>query len=182
MGGPMGIYDEKIYPWLYEEKKIIKTAINSGKIVLGICLGAQLIADALGAKVYKNQYREIGWFDIKRSPASENTILYEVFPEHAEVFHWHGDTFDIPEGASILAESEACKNQGFVLENRIVAFQFHLETTRQSAEALIENCREDLDGSRFVQIESELLSNNQRFSNINKIMFAILEVLEKENS
>jgi GMP synthase-like glutamine amidotransferase len=175
MGGPMGIYDEEIYPWLNAEKQFIKTAINSKKVVIGICLGAQLIADVLGAKVYKNKHREIGWFNITRSADANNTILSNVIPENSEVFHWHGDTFEIPEGAYALAESEACKNQGFILNDRVVAFQFHLETTLESASALIENCRDELDGSQYVQTEQEMLSNEQRFSNINSVMFSILD-------
>ncbi len=175
MGGPMGIYDEEIYPWLNAEKKFIKTAIDSKKVVIGICLGAQLIADVLGAKVYKNKHREIGWFNITRSADANNTILSNVIPENSEVFHWHGDTFEIPEGAYALAESEACKNQGFILNDRVVAFQFHLETTLESASALIENCRDELDGSQYVQTEEEMLSNEQRFSHINSVMFSILD-------
>lgn len=182
MGGPMGIYDEQIYPWLNAEKQFIKTAINSGKIVLGICLGAQLIADVLGAKVYKNKHREIGWFNITRSADANNTILSEVIPENTEVFHWHGDSFEIPQGAYALASSEACKNQGFILDDRVVAFQFHLETTLKSASALIENCRDELDGSQYVQTEAEMLSDEQRFSKINSVMFAILSELESKNA
>ena len=178
MGGPMGIYDDEAYPWLTAEKQFIKSAISSGKLVLGICLGAQLIADALGAKVYKNKYREIGWFEINRSRHAQDTILSTAIPEQAEVFHWHGDTFNIPNGAKLLAESAACKNQGFILEDRIVAFQFHLETTPESAKALIENCRDELDGSQYVQSEHEIMSDIKKFSNINQIMFSVLEALE----
>lgn len=180
MGGPMGIYDEAIYPWLTAEKRFIKEAIDSGKIVLGICLGAQLIADALGAKIYQNEYREIGWFNINRSLETEGTILSSAIPDEVEVFHWHGDTFDMPTGAKALASSEACKNQGFILHDRVVGFQFHLESTLQSAGALIENCGDDLDGSRYVQTESEMLSDKLKFNNINAVMCAVLEVLEAQ--
>ncbi len=182
MGGPMGIYDEESYPWLSAEKRFIKEAINSGKIVLGICLGAQLIADALGARIYKNEHREIGWFNISRSPDTSGTILSTAIAEQTEVFHWHGDTFDIPDGANALAESEACKNQGFILHDRVVGLQFHLETTFGSATALIENCRNELDGSQYVQSEGEMLSNIQRFSTINKVMFSVLNALESKNT
>lgn len=181
MGGPMGIYDEKAYPWLTSEKRFLYDAIESGKVVLGICLGAQLIADVLGAKVYKNRHREIGWFPINRSPEARDTILSTAMPERLEVFHWHGDTFDIPRGANILAESEACNNQGFVLDDRIVALQFHLETTVQSATSLIANCRDELDGSLYVQSEGEILAQDQRFSTINRVMVSVLEALESRN-
>ncbi len=181
MGGPMGIYDESDYPWLAREKRFIKQTIEAGKKVMGVCLGAQLIADALGARVYKNDYREIGWFEILRSSEIDNTALKNVLPSKAEVFHWHGDTFDLPENAIPVAESEACKNQGFIFENRVLAFQFHLETTPRSAQLLIENCGDELDGSRYVQSADEILSNNNRFLTINQIMSSVLHVLENRD-
>lgn len=181
MGGPMGIYDEKIYPWLIEEKQFIKEAVSAGKIVLGICLGAQLIADVLGAKVYKNKYREIGWFPLTVTPETDNTILSKVFSKQVEAFHWHGDTFDIPKGAVAIAESKACKNQGFIFDNRVLALQFHLETTPESATALVKNCADELDGSQYVQSEEQIFENPQKFSNINKIMSAVLNALENNN-
>lgn len=180
MGGPMGIQDEVEHPWLKQEKGFIQQAIISGKTILGICLGAQLIAAVLGAKIYKNRYREIGWFDITRSPEAETTILTTALPEQVEVFHWHGDTFDLPHGAKPLASSSACQNQGFILDNRIVGLQFHLEITPESAQTLIHNCRDELDGSQYVQSEQEMLAKPQRFSQINQIMVDILDCLEKQ--
>lgn len=182
MGGPMSIYDEKTYPWLSAEKKFIKEAIDAGKIVLGICLGAQLIADVQGAKIYKNKHREIGWFDTSRSPETDQTILSTAIPSQFKALHWHGDTFDMPAGAQALASSEACKNQGFIIHNRVVGFQFHLETTLHSANALIEHCRDELDASHYVQTENDMLSDKQRFTDINQIMHAVLEALEKQFS
>jgi len=181
MGGPMGIYDYDQYPWLSDEKRFIKAAIDADKIVLGICLGAQLIADVLGAKVYPNEHREIGWFNINRLPGVDETILANVLPEQVEVFHWHGDTFDIPEGAVSLAESEACPRQGFIFDNRVVAFQFHLEASVESAAALIEHCGDELDGSRYVQSENEMLSNVKRFDDINAVMSSVLSALERRH-
>ncbi len=181
MGGPMGIYDEEIYPWLKEEKQFIKEAVLAGKIVLGICLGAQLIADVLGAKVYKNKYREIGWFNLNITPQTDNTILSKVFSQPVEAFHWHGDTFDIPNGAVSIAESDACKNQGFIFDNRVLALQFHLETTPESATALVTNCADELDGSQYVQSEEQIFEKPEKFSNINKTMSAVLNALEINN-
>ena len=178
MGGSMGVYDEIKFPWLIEEKIFIQKAIESGKIVLGICLGAQLIADVLGAKVFKNEYREIGWFPIERKNGVGKSILAHVFPKTLEVFHWHGDTFELPKGAHLLASSEACRNQGFIFEDHVVGLQFHLETTPHSAALLIENCRNEMDGSKFVQDENEILANDKKFSRINEIMRLVLEKLE----
>jgi len=179
MGGPMGINDENEYPWLKRESDYIRQVIDAGKIVLGICLGAQLIAAALGAKVYKNHYREIGWFKINRYPEADDTILSSVIPTQTEVFHWHGDTFDIPAGAKPLASSAACSNQGFILDNRVVGLQFHLETTPETAQILIDNCRNELDGSTYVQSERDILAEPQKFTRNNQIMSAALDVLEK---
>jgi len=161
-----------------KEKSLIKSSIESGKIVLGICLGAQFIADALGSKVYKNSYREIGWFPINVAKQLDNTIFQGVFPQGIEVFHWHGETFDIPASGVLVASSEACQNQGFIVENRIVGLQFHLETTLDSAKALIENCRNELDGSKFVQNEKDILAKEKRFLPINELMIAVLKRLE----
>lgn len=182
MGGPMGVYDEEKYAWLGAEKRFIKETIESGKIVLGICLGAQLIADVLGARIYENSHREIGWFNVRRSPDMDGTILSEVIPEEIEVFHWHSDTFDIPQNANVLAESEACQNQGFIWHDRVIGFQFHLETTFQSASALVENCGEELGDSQYVQTGKEILSDQGKFEKINRVMQSVLEVLEKSEA
>jgi GMP synthase-like glutamine amidotransferase len=178
MGGPMGVSDELHYPWMSKEKSLIKSSIESGKIILGICLGAQFIADALGSKVYPNSHREIGWFPINVAKQLDNTIFQGVFPQGIEVFHWHGETFEIPASGVLVASSEACQNQGFIVENRIVGLQFHLETTLDSAKALIENCRNELDGSKFVQNEKDILEKEKRFLLINKLMIAVLKRLE----
>ena len=178
MGGPMGVGDELQYSWMSKEKSFIKSAIESGKIVLGVCLGAQLIAEALGAKVYNNGDREIGWFPIDTPKPENYTILQGVFPQGIEVFHWHGETFDIPTPGILLASSKACHNQAFIVENRVVGLQFHLETTLDSAKALVENCRNELDGSKFVQNEKEILAQEGRFLRMTQVMAAVLEKLQ----
>ena len=178
MGGPMGIYDHEEHSWLVAEKEFIKQTIDAGKKILGICLGAQLIADVLGAQVYKGEHREIGWFDIKMASALNHSSLMGIFPQTMEVFHWHGDTFDIPAAALPLASSEACRNQGFIYEDRVVALQFHLETTPESAGLLIEHCGDELDGSRFVQSEQEIMADDARFTQLNGYMEALLKAME----
>jgi GMP synthase (glutamine-hydrolysing) len=182
MGGPMGVYDQLQYPWLTEEKTLIRRSIESGKTVLGICLGAQLIADVLGARVFNNEFREIGWFPIERKLKATDSKLANVFPDTLEVFHWHGDTFEIPQGAELLASSEACENQGFVIDSRVLGLQFHLETTSESAAALIKNCHGELDGSKYVQSAAEMLSDEFRFLSINGVMYSLLEKLENQDS
>ncbi|MDX8382205.1 MAG: type 1 glutamine amidotransferase [Ghiorsea sp.] len=194
MGGPMGIYDHDRYPWLVAEKDLIKQAIDAGKHVLGICLGAQLIADVLGARVYKGEHKEIGWFEIVSSLDLKTTIIDGAFPKTFEAFHWHSDTFDIPKGAIAVGASEACKHQGFVFGDKVVALQFHLETTPKRVAALIEHCSDELDGSTHVQSENKMMKGEMlagermademrvteaRFDPLNKLMFAVLDKMER---
>ncbi len=176
LGGPMGVSDESIHPWLPAEKRCIERAIQSGKRVIGICLGAQLIAEVLGATVYKNPFREIGWFPVTRSSGAVASGIGRSLPDTFPAFHWHGDTFSIPAGAAHVAESPACENQGFVLEDRVVALQFHLEATPGSIRALVDNCRDDLDGSEFVQSEQDIL-NPVHIGNSNRLFEGILSNL-----
>ncbi|MEO8962417.1 MAG: type 1 glutamine amidotransferase, partial [Ginsengibacter sp.] len=120
MGGTMGVCDEDKYEWLAAGKLFIRKAINAGKTVIGICLGAQLIAEVLGAKVYPNRYKEIGWYPIELNALSLENKLFNDFDHELTVFHWHGDTFDIPENAIWLASSEACKNQAFLYNEKVL--------------------------------------------------------------
>jgi GMP synthase-like glutamine amidotransferase len=179
MGGPMGVYDEDLYPWLTAEKKFIADAINAGKKIMGICLGAQLLACVLGAKVTRNPHREIGWFPLQTGANTTDHPIAKILSTCTNVFHWHGDTFDLPANAQLIASSQACKHQAFVIENQIYGFQFHLETTEASATALIENCSEDLDNSRFVQTPAEMLIDKQKFIAINEAMSAVFDQLLK---
>lgn len=174
MGGPMGVYDEATLPWLISEKQFIKATIAAGKRVLGVCLGAQLLAEVLGAQVYRNAFREIGWWPVTKRAECSSSRLASAFPESAEVFHWHGDTFSLPQGAQLLCSSSGCRNQGFVWEERVLALQFHLETTPASAEALVSHCSNELDGSRYVQEAAAMLAMPERFAAINALMGALL--------
>jgi GMP synthase-like glutamine amidotransferase len=177
MGGPMGIYDEALYPWLADEKALIKDAINAGKIVLGICLGAQLIADVLGGKVTRNAYKEIGWLPLQIQPEASEHPIARILAKYPEVFHWHGDTFAIPPGAIHIARSEGCLNQAYVINDKVYGFQFHLETTPASAAALIEHCAEDIDGSRYTQGAQAMLGDAQRFAAINRAMSEVISYI-----
>ncbi len=179
MGGPMSVHDIEQHPWLIEEQKYILDSIKSGKRMLGICLGAQLIAAVLGARIIKNDQREIGWFEIIRSQQTSETIFSNSWPESIKVFHWHGETFELPKGAQLLASSDACVNQGFILDDRIVGLQFHLEVTTKAVASLIENCHDELDGSAYVQSPNELVSAESCFTEINQLLSVILGRMEE---
>jgi GMP synthase-like glutamine amidotransferase len=176
MGGPMGIYDEQEYPWLITEKSFVQTAIEVGKPVLGICLGAQLIADVLGARVSANTQKEIGWFPVTRTNLIPDGLM-GILPENQTVFHWHGDTFDLPAGAVHLYASNACRNQAFLYKDRVLALQFHLETTFESGIPLIQNCRTELVPGPSIQTEQEIVDGIKRFAGINGTMNRILEYM-----
>lgn len=129
LGGPMGAYEEDRFPYLYQVQKLVREAAAGTIPCLGICLGGQIIARALGADVYKNPVKEIGWTPIHLLPAAEANLLFRDMPTGFSVFQWHADTFALPEGAVLLASSEACRNQAFVYANHVWALQFHLEVT-----------------------------------------------------
>lgn len=177
MGGPINIYEHDLHPWLTGEKKFIEQSIKSQKTVIGICLGAQLIADVLGQKVYSGEQKEIGWFPVFKTEQARQTPAADFLPDETDVFHWHGDTFNIPHGALHIARSEACNNQGFIYDRRVVGLQFHLETTRQSAKLLIENCGDEIVAGRFIQSPDEMLSDESRFKTVNNLMDTLMESL-----
>jgi GMP synthase-like glutamine amidotransferase len=180
MGGPMSVNDEPVYPWLVHEKKFIRRAIEAGKSVLGICLGAQLIASSLGARVYPNRHKEIGWFPVEGVPSSDDSMF--DFPPSLEVFHWHGETFDMPPGAVHLARSDACENQAFQIRKSVIGLQFHLETTPESATEIVSNCRDELIPLQYVQTAEEILSAKpENYQSINRMMGTVLSFLQPSN-
>ena len=149
MGGPMNIYQDKKYPWLMDEKRFIEQAIQRDKVVLGICLGAQLIAHVLGATVERSSFREIGWFPVKF--LTHKTALLKNVPDQCVALHWHEDTFLMPRGAVHLARSAACLNQAFSYNHaRVIALQFHLEITRVGIGRLIDACGQSLPNEKYV--------------------------------
>jgi len=177
MGGPMNIYEEAKYPWLVREKQCIREAISSGKKVLGICLGAQLIADALGGRVTQNAFKEIGWFPVELTPEARVASLFHFLPERFLALHWHGDTFALPPGALHVARSEACENQAFLYGGRVLGLQFHLEFTRQSMDAILPHCADELVPGTYVQTADTMYPSDETFSEMNGVMFGLLDQL-----
>ena len=181
MGGPMGVYDEAEYPWLTDEKRFIEQVIAVGKTVLGVCLGSQLIACVLGARVHRNAEKEIGWFPIQLTDEAKSSALFSDLPTTQDVFHWHADMFDLPAGAIHMARSAACEHQAFVLDERVVGLQFHLETTKQSAQGLIQNCHNELIPARFIQTAEEMIADERRFTAINRTLEQLLDRLAQSS-
>ncbi|BAY91269.1 MULTISPECIES: type 1 glutamine amidotransferase [unclassified Tolypothrix] len=175
MGGPMNIYEYDQYPWLKTEKDFIEAAIQKNKVVIGICLGSQLIADVLGSKVYQGREKEIGWYPITLTPEAHNYSVFASFPQSFNVFHWHGDTFDLPPGAVRIAYSEVCANQAFIYGDQVLGLQFHLESTKESVSQIIENCAAELVSGKYIQKAEEMLARDDDFSKINTFMCQILD-------
>jgi GMP synthase-like glutamine amidotransferase len=138
MGGPMNVDEIKKYPYLAKEVTLIQEMIKQKKPVLGICLGSQLIAKALGSKVYPNKTKEVGWHPIELSMNGIMDDLFKEVPNNTVVLHWHGDTFDLPKGATHLASTEKCQNQAFKYGENVYALQFHLEATPALAQTWAE--------------------------------------------
>ena len=159
MGGPMSVDDEDKFEWLKTEKSFIKEVIASGKLVLGICLGSQLLAQALGAKVYPNKEKEIGFFPVTKTREGKQDEVFSNSPESWTVFKWHGDTFDLPDEAVHLFESTACKHQVFRKGN-CTGIQFHPEADNALLRSMIDHGRNELVEAAYVQTEKEILDND----------------------
>lgn len=180
MGGPMNVYEVVEHPWLIAEKKFIRQAIRENKIVLGVCLGAQLISDVMGGPVRRNEQSEIGWFPVQLTEEGKQSALLADLPQEFTVLHWHGDTFALPPGAVHLARSAGCANQAFSIGNRVLGLQFHLEFTPEVARDML-NSGEPLGQDTYIQRSEEILEQPERFSDSHKLMHAILDRLAQSS-
>jgi len=175
MGGPMGVYDEAIYSWLAEEKECIKQAIENGKTVIGICLGSQLITEVLGAKVYPNKQKEIGWFNLQLTDKGKALPIVSGFQDEFPVFHWHGDTFDLPAGSKRLFKSDITANQAFLYNEKVLGLQFHFEVTPETLLGMVENGKNELVASDTIQSAEQILQKTAYIEQNNQLMFRLLD-------
>ncbi|MDR1881941.1 MAG: type 1 glutamine amidotransferase [Prevotella sp.] len=176
MGGPMGTYEEDKYPWLKDEKNFVKKVIDAGKTALGICLGSQIIANVLGAEVYPNKEKEIGWLPVTFTDHTAQK-LFDGREKSPVVFQWHGDTFDLPDEAILLASSEACVNQAFLYREKALGLQFHFEITEKSYAEMLDNGLDELTDGKYIQTEEYIRKNTQYIPECNRMMRAILDRL-----
>ena len=168
MGGPMSANDD--LPYLRQEIQVIRHAVEAGQPVLGVCLGSQLIAKALGANVYKNSTKEIGWFDVHLTDAGRQDPILSGLEGSETVFHWHGETFDLPEGAAWLAYSDACRHQAYRVGLKTYGLQFHLEVT---PEMISDWCSQDANCGdvRELQTPVDPNRNAQRLAGLSRLVF-----------
>ncbi len=176
LGGPMSANDSE--SWIAREKQFIEEAIAGSKYIVGLCLGGQMIASALGANIIKSPDREVGYHTTYRIPFSEkyNDLIATIPPEFP-AFHWHSEMFEIPEGAKLFATTEGCPNQAFMYSDRVVGLQFHLETTPTAALELIENCGNDLKyAGRFISNSEDISEKRpKRDKKMNGILLVMLD-------
>ena len=183
MGGSMSVHDVALYPWLQPEKELVKSAITAGKIVTGICLGSQLIADVLGGKVYRHAWREIGWFPIHLTEAGKNSDWFSEGWDNQLFFHWHGETFDLPPSAIHLAFSEGCKHQAFSVGNGVFGWQFHPEATLQTVHQMLQSGSEDLMADRFVMTDEQIRAVTvKNLIETRRLYFDLLYRIEVKNA
>lgn len=177
MGGPMNVYQHRDHPWLVPEKRLIAETVASGRRVLGVCLGAQLIADALGGKVCQNPEREIGWFPVHAAPDGAASPF--AFPPEVRAFHWHGDTFSLPPASTWLARSAGCDHQAFAVGSRVLGLQCHLEMTRADIDRVAGACAEELTTGRFVRAPGQLATGADEGS-AGELLDRFLSILEAD--
>jgi len=175
MGGPMSANDEAKLPWMAGEKRLIAEALAGQTPVLGVCLGAQLIADVAGARVHAAATPEIGWFPVRLTEAAESHPLFRDLPSELVPLHWHGETFDLPAGSVRLAGSPACPNQAFAIGSSVLGLQFHLEASAESLAALVENCRHEIVPGPCVQGEAEIMAGVTAAAELHAILYRVLD-------
>ena len=175
LGGPMNVYESAKYPFLTAEIRFLSQVIGEDKKVLGICLGAQLLAVALGARVTAAPCKEIGWFPVNplRLEGSPGVFDHLADPFHA--FHWHGDMFLIPPGAGRIASSTACANQAFQYRQQVLGIQFHLETNQDSLENMIIHCGQELVHAPFIQDADTLRRKSTHIPAMRANLFQLLD-------
>ena len=177
MGGPMDADDESMSPWLIPEKRFVAETIAAGGLILGICLGAQIVAEVLGGRVKRAEQCEIGWYPVRLTETGGSEPLFERWPDEVVVGHWHGDTFDLPLGLEPTLSSEVTPNQAFVFEDRVVGLQFHLEWNEQALSALFDESLEDLDdGGSTTMSEEEFAGGIDEYIPVcRELLFGLLD-------
>lgn len=180
MGGPMNVYEEKEYPFLKDEDRLIKAALSKKLPMIGVCLGAQLMAKAAGAKVTKGEKKEIGWYPLYLTEEAMTDPVFRGLPKEIEVFQWHGDTFDIPRGALRLASSELFPSQAFRIGDNAYAFQFHIEVTERIIKEWAGLNEEELTSVKdYIDSKKVLAESKEKAEGLEKLAKTIYKGLLK---
>lgn len=183
MGGPMGAYEAEAYPWLASEIAFISEAVTSGALVLGICLGCQLLARAIGGVAHPHTLREVGWLPARLTPAGRASRMLSALPDDFLAGLWHGDTYDLPADVETAAVTDGCANQAFeYADGRAVGLQFHPEWTPEILAGLVERHGEWLsagvDSGPYVRTAAQLLDAGEAFTSGRGLLFDLLDRME----
>ncbi|MET3291067.1 UNVERIFIED_CONTAM: GMP synthase-like glutamine amidotransferase [Brevibacillus sp. OAP136] len=179
LGGSMGAYEEERHPWLAKEKAFIRETIAQNAFVLGICLGIQLMAEALGGRAYRHAHKEIGWWPVQLAEEARHEPLLQDLPEAFPIFQWHGDTFDLPPGAVPLATSSACANQAFRYGERALGIQFHPESTGSGISLWVEKFAADLKPGGYIQSAADMMAQTAKLEQGKSVMYTLLDNFER---
>lgn len=182
MGGPMSIHEHDAHPWLVAEKRFIRETVDRGIPYLGVCLGAQLAADVLGGRVMRNPHKEIGWFPVHWTARAGRLPLFRDLPGQFLPFHWHGDTFSIPPGATRIAYSDACANQAFLYGSHVLGLQFHLDYSVQGIKRMIRHCGDELVEQPTIQTRPSALAHPTRVQRARHLLYRLLDSLHQQTA
>jgi GMP synthase (glutamine-hydrolysing) len=172
MGGPQSVYDDAAqFPSCKDEMRLIESALKDDRPVLGVCLGSQILAAALGAKVYKGARREIGWYPVRLTPEARNDRLLSGVPEEFTGFHWHGDIFDLPHDAVTLASSEITPIQAFRYRDKAYGFLFHLEVSEMSVQAMVRSFTDEMKHASLRESILGSINNVEPLTDIGETVF-----------
>jgi GMP synthase-like glutamine amidotransferase len=181
MGGSQHAWDEQGNAWLEEEKRFVGEALAAGKLYLGICFGAQILAEALGGRIFPNEYREIGWHEVSLTRQGRESFLFKNVPNSFVSFHWHSDHFSLPRSCTRLAFSKATENQAFISNDRpAVGLQFHPEYTREMVAYYAEKQSQDWVPDVYVSGQDEVLARTAEIQGTYWLMEALLENMAAE--
>lgn len=175
LGGIMDTHETEKHPWLIEEKKLIRESVDSGKIVLGICLGAQLLADSMGAVISKSEYKEIGWHGVRKTDEAKSSPVFGTFPDWFNVFQWHDYTFELPEGSILIAENDCCRNQAFEYDNgRVIGLQFHPEFNNDCIRMLATEHADKIVEGKYIQPQEAIMTEHCMIREIDALIDLLL--------
>lgn len=177
MGGPMSVHDKTTHTWLAAEQDCILQMLRSNKKILGICLGAQLLANVMGAAVYPNTEKEIGWLPLDFNTALLPATLASILPEKQTVFHWHGDTFDLPAKAICFAATPATPNQAFLYGDRVIGLQFHLEVTQPLLHDMLRHGLHELVNAPYIQDAATITARQYFMPETNQLLYQLLNYI-----
>jgi len=181
MGGSQHAWDEQGNSWLQEEKAFVREALDKGKLILGICFGAQILAEALGGQIFPNEHKEIGWYEISLNREGQESFLFQDIPPSFVTFHWHNDHFSLPASCTRLADSNASRNQAFVCNGRpLVGLQFHPEYTRDMVRYYASEHSQDWTSDDYASTKDEVLARTKEIPDTYWLMEMLLNNMERE--